>query len=309
MPQSNPVPNIISISRGRYSVFRDQQKFFEYKSFTDGYNTRDNDSNIGDWQLSGGQNVDLSPGTTLSKRKGHSLYGNYLGNTTGILGLINHEPPAGTNELLYVYDTQVYRASTGLALTSVTMTTNNKTDYAFFPLTAKTYIVNGTDYVVKYTSGTAGDQSDTAFKKGTFICEYKNRLLVAGNDDTVWYTDLGVDTFSANNYMRTRGQVTGLQVLYDKILTFTKKAVYMTQNFSFNGVASGPESFLPLKSDFGAIYDCSIAKVNNAVYFIGQNSQGVAGVYETDGLNVILISDIIRPDMNALATAQLANAC
>jgi len=305
------IPNINQIVSGKNSIFNNQQKYFKYNSFGGGYNTRDNDSDVKDNELTGGQNVDLNPDTTISKRSGHVMYGNYLGNTTGILGLISHDPQGGTPEILSVYDTQVIRNSTGVALTGVTMTTNLKTDYSYFPLTSKTYIVNGTDNVVKYTSGTAGDQTDASFKKGKYIEHYKNRLIVAnvnGQEDTIWYTDLGVDTFGVNNYMRTEGEITGIKVLYDRLLTFTKKRIYMTQNFTFNVIA-GPEQFTPLKTDFGAIYDRSIAKVNNLIYFIGQNSKGLAGVYVTDGLNVTLISDIIRNDLNKIAPAQLVNAC
>ena len=305
------IPNIVQISRGRYSVFNGQTQYFKYPSFGGGYNSRDNDSDVKNDELTGGQNVDLNPDTTISKRKGHTLHGNYLGNTTGILGLITHDPQGGTPELLYGYDTQIYRDSTGFPLTSVTMTTNKKMDYAYFPLTSKTYIVNGTDQVVKYTSGAAGDQTDASFKKGMFIEHYNNRLLVAnvsGQEDTIWYTDLGVDTFSPNNYMRTEGEITGIKVLYDRLLTFTKHKIYMTQNFTFDVIA-GPEEFTPLKTDFGAIYERSIAKVNNLIYFVGQNSKGIAGVYVTDGLNVTLISDIIRNDLNNIAPAQLVNAC
>jgi hypothetical protein len=212
--------------------------------------------------------------------------------------------------LLAVYHTGLYHkvTSTWTAITGATFTTNKKADFAHFPLTGKTYITNGTDAVVKYTSGASADQSDTNFKKGTYIVHYKNRLLTS-IDNVIWYTDLGVDTFSANNYLKCEGSVTGMEVLYDKWLTFTKKKVYVTQNFSFNGYAAGPESFIPLRTDFGAIYDRTIANVNNLCYFLGQDSEGLCAVYATDGLNVVIVSDKISPDLNALASAQLVNAC
>lgn len=285
-------------------------KYLDYKDFGGGYNTKDNDTDVADNELTGGQNIDFSPDKALATRKGHTLYGNFIGTTTGILGLVTHEPAGGTAEFLAVYDTGVYRYVAGVwtALTSVTMTTNKRADSAHFPLTGKTYITNGTDNVVKYTSSTSGDQSDSSFKKGTYIIHYKNRLLTS-IDNVIWYTDLGVDTFSANNYLKTEGAVTGLQVLYDKWLTFTKKKVYVTQNFTFDGVAAGPESFLPLRTDFGAIYDRTIATVNNVCYFLGQDSQGKCAVYATDGLSVVNISNKISPDLDAVAPAQLVNAC
>lgn len=221
-----------------------------------------------------------------------------------------HEPAGGTAEFLRVYDTAVQRYVAGVwtALTSVTMTTNKQADFAHFPLTGKTYIVNGTDNVVKYTSSTAGDQSDGDFKKGTSIVHYKNRLLVAvGN--VLWYTDLGVDTFSTNNYVKCEGDITDLEVYFNKVLVFTKRKVYVIQNFSFNGVAAGPESMLPLRTDFGAIAGRTVKKVNNLIYFLGQDSENKAAVYVTDATSVVVVSDKISTDINDIATGSLTNAC
>lgn len=284
--------------------------YLDYISFNGGYNSKDPDIAVSDNELTGGRNIDISPDHALSSRLGHTLVGNFIGTTTKILGMIAHEPAGGTAELLSVYDTSIMRYTSGLwvALTGATMTTDLPVDYAHFPLTAKTYIINGTDHVVKYASGTSADQTDTAFKKGKYIVHYKNRLLVA-TDNILWYTDLGVDTFSANNYVKTEGNITGLQVLYDKWLTFTKKKIYVTPNFQFNGVAAGPESFLPLRTDFGAIYDRTIVTIGNLCYFMGQDSQGIAAIYATDGYDVIRISDKIQPDFDDLSASQLTNAC
>lgn len=287
----------------------------DYRDFGGGYNSRDQDINVADNELTGGQNVDISPDKSLKKRKGHTLYGNLIGTTTGILGLIPHTPQGGTAELLAVYHTGVYRyvAGTWTALTSVTMTTNLKADSAYFPLTSKTYITNGTDAVVKYTSGTSGDQSDTSFKKGKYIVHFKNRLLVANvasQTDYVWYTDLGVDTFSANNYFRVEGEITGMEVLFDKVLIFTKRKIYKLQSFGFDGVAAGPEAVIPLKTDFGAIYDRTIKKVDNLVYFIGQSSDGISSPYITDGYTVSnKFAEKVKSDFDSLSATYLTNAC
>jgi hypothetical protein len=286
-----------------------KDSYLDYRDFG-GYNTRDADITVADNELTGGQNVDNSVEKALSKRKGHSLHGNFMGSTTSILDLITHEPEGGTTELLAVYDTSVMRyvAGTWTALTDVTMTTNKKADHAYFPLTAKTYITNGTDNVVKYASGTAGVQTDGNFKKGSYIVHFKNRLLTSvGN--ILWYTDLGVDTFSANNYVKVEGDITGLEVYFDKVLVFTKRKVFVIQNFTFNGVAAGPEALIPLRTDFGAIYDRTIKKVNDLVYFMGQDSQGLVAIYVTDATSISIVSDKISPDLNDLVPAQLTNAC
>ncbi len=287
-----------------------------FHDYGGGYNSHDTEEDIKDNQLSGGQNIDILPNTAIAKRQGHTLYGNVIGTTTGILGLVVHAPAGGTAEFLSVYDTGVYRDVAGvwtLLTGGATLTTNLKVDSAHFPLTAKTYITNGTDSVQVYTSGST-IASDASFKKGKYITHYKNRLITANvtsQADYVWYTDLGVDTFSANNYIRVEGEVTGLEVIYDYLLIFTKRKIYAIRNFTFNGVAAGPEAVVPLRTEFGAIYDRTIAKVGTLIYFIGQSSEGVAAVYACDGQNITQrpISEPITPDFSGLAPAQLATSC
>src|SRR5258706_16109073 len=103
-------------------------KFFDYRDFGGGYNSRDHDTRIADNELSNGQNIDINPEGSIAKRLGHTLYGNYIGNTTGIQGLVSHRPQGGTTELLAAYDVSIMRYVTGTwtALTSVTMTTGTQ---------------------------------------------------------------------------------------------------------------------------------------------------------------------------------------
>jgi len=286
----------------------------EIKDFSLGINTRDDQLLIDDKELSNGQNIVIDRGGTISKKTGTTLYGNFLGTTTGILGLFNFVNAAGTQERLAVYDTSIYRdvAGTWTALTGATMTTNKAADGAYFPLTDKFYILNGTDAVVKYTSGASADQTDSSFKKGKYLVHFKNHLLVAGvsgQEDYIWYTDLGVDTFSANNYFRVEGEVTGLIVYYDVLLIFTKNKIYRLQNFTFDGVAAGPEAVFPLPVDFGTIASRTIKKVNNFIYFLGQSHDKKAHIYKTDGYKAIIVSDRIDTTMNGVATGQLSSAC
>lgn len=288
----------------------------EIKNFEDGYIDTDDPTTAPNGALTeGSQNVLIQKDGTIESRDGMTVYGNFLGGTTGILGGYDFVNAGGTQEQVVVWDTNVYRLLAGVwtALTGVTMTTNKQTDGAYFPLTNKFYIVNQTDNVVKYTSGSSADQSDSSFKKGKYIIHHQNRLLVANvssQEDFVWYTDLGVDTFSANNYFRVEGNITGLVEYYDKVLIFTKRKIYRLQNFVFNGVAAGPEAVIELPQDFGSIQDRTIKLVNGFVYFVGQDITNKAAIYKCDGYKAVNVSEPkIANLMNGLSTAQLDTCC
>lgn len=293
----------------------DLVQHLKIRSLTGAFNDTDSDLEVEDTELTGGQNMIPASQTSIKKRGGIELYGNFLGVSTGINGGFNFVNKGGTQERLTVYSTSLMRDVAGLwtALTGVTLTSGAQCDGVYFPATDKGYVLDGTTNVVKYGFSTSGDQSDSAFKKGKYIIHHENRLLVAGvsgQEDVVWYTDLGADTFSTFNFFKVDGMITGLITYYDKVLIFTKRKAYRLQNFTFDGVAAGPEAVIELPVDFGAIYDRTIVTVNNFVYFVGQDSQSKAAVYKCDGYKAIPISDNkIKDTMNSLSDSQLEHAC
>src|SRR3990167_4030324 len=113
----------------------DPSRSFVIKGLNGALNTHDSDLEIADTEFSGGQNMTDITNKSVGKRDGISLYGNFLGTVTGILGGFAFNNVAGTQEELVVYDTGVYRYVAGVwtLLTSVTMTTNKPADGVFFP--------------------------------------------------------------------------------------------------------------------------------------------------------------------------------
>ncbi len=277
-------------------------------------NTSAIDFNIEDGSMAYAQNFKRDSGRTTETRDGIGTWGNYLGATTGCLGGYEFLNVAGTQEQLLVYNTAVHRYVSGVwtALTSVTMTTNKRTDGCFFPFTNKFYIINQTDNVVKYTSGAAGDQTDATFKKGKYICTFENRLFVAGvstQENRVWYTDNQVDTFGGTNYVEVDGKIIGMEVIQDRFLIFTNKNVYRLYGFTFDGTTSYASKMVALPTEFGGIVDFTIVEINNKVYFLGVDSNRVAAIYSTDGFSVENISETrLGQTLDGLAADQLENA-
>lgn len=266
--------------------------------------------------MTNGQNIVNGSSTSKKKRDGSTLYGPFLGTATGILGGFNFVNNSGTQVQMVVYDTKLknHTSSASTDYAGITFTTNKVADGCFFSNTNKFYITNKTDTVVKVTDGTTVDQSDTNFKKGKYIVAFKDHLLtlnLTNQEDYCWYTDTGLDTFGANNYFRIGGVGTGIEVLKDdKVLLFTNRKVKRLMNFTFDGTGTFPSQLDTLPADFGAIYDRTIQVVNNLCYFVGQDTDGIAEIYVTDGYTVVPIGDPkIRRILDGLSAAQLGNAC
>lgn len=299
----------------RHGRYVHSVNYLEIANLNGSVNTTSLDHNIGDNEMSYAQNFKRGSGNTLETRGGIDTYGQFLGPTTGILGGYEFLNIAGNQENLTVYDTNVYRYVSGVwtALTSVTMTTNKATDGCFFPFTNKFYIVNKTDNVVKYTSGTAGDQTDAAFPKGAFVRPFFNRILVAGatgSENTVDYSDDQTDTFTANFNFQVGGTIVGMEVLDQMLLIFTNNNVYRLAGFSFDGTDSFASKLDTLPSDFGAIIGKTVKKVGNKIYFLGLDANRKAAIYMTDGVSVLNVSETkVGYTMDQLAASQLASAC
>lgn len=304
------------MSRRSTQFFRNPRTTeFVIGALTAGLNTTDSDLDILDNSLSDGQNIIPRSRTSIKKRGGITLYGNFIGTTTGILGGFNYVNQAGTQDQLVVYDTVLKRYNSGNwdTVSGITFTTNKQADGAYFPFLDKFYIINNTDNVAKYTSSGSVDQSDSSFKKGKFIEHFQNRLLVAnilGQENRVWYTDNQVDTFGANNWFEVDGKIIGIRTYFDKILIFTKRKIYRLANFTFDGTDSWARNLIDLPTEFGTIADRSIAVVNGYIYFLGQDVDGKCAIYVCDGYKTYPISDAkIEQTLAGLSASQLENDC
>lgn len=279
------------------------------------YNTSDSDFNVLDNQITDGQNMIPASQTSIKKRGGFSLYGDFIGAFSWILGGFNFVNKADTQEEIVIFNSQAYRkvSNTWTALTGVALAPSLKADGVYFPDTDKFYIVNGTDTVIKYLNGASADQTDTAFKKGKYITYFQNRLFVAnlsGAEDTVWYTDLGVDTFTSTNFFKVPGKIVGIITYYDKVLIFTERKIYRLSNFAFDGTNSWVDKLDELPVEFGSIADRTIQIVNNFIYFVGQHTEDRASIYKCDGYKTVSITDSkIKRTMALVSTALLDNAC
>ena len=281
-------------------------------SFGGGINNTDPEVQVSRNEVSDGQNMFFDREGGAYNRNGVRLKGNFIGVTTGILGLFNFINRAGTQEMLAVYDTGVYRdvGEIWTLLTGATLTTNLKAEGVYFSETDKFYITNGTDAVVVYTSG-ATATTDANFKKGTWIESFDGRLVtggISGQEDYLWVTDLGVDTFSANNYQRAEGKLlAGKAINQQLLLVWSDRRLYKVPGLKTTPNAAGPEAFFVI-ADVGLVGTRAVTVLDGAAYFVGLDSQNTIDVFATSGQGVVRIgSPRVKNYLIGLASVNLGN--
>jgi hypothetical protein len=282
-------------------------------SFAGGINNTKTEHDTKEDELVAGLNMFTDEAGAAYNRKGATLHRQFLGDTTG-MQVFNFTNRGGTQEFLAVYDTNVYRDASGAwtALTGATVTSDLRADATYYSETDKWYLTNGTDDVVVYTSGSSAT-TDASFKKGKYIEQFDGRIItanVSSQEDYLWVSDLGTDSFGANSFQRAEGAIKGLMALGPrKLLVFTDKKVYRVPGFTNTPDAAGPEAFYDLGATFGSIADRTIVKLNGISYFLGLDSQNVAEVYASDGQRVLPIGGPkIKNYLNGLNAAALDDA-
>lgn len=286
---------------------------FTIENLSGNLNTAFSDLDIKDTDLSGGQNMIPASDTSIKKRPGISLFGPFLG-PNPITGGFNFVNQAGTQRQLVCYNTSIniHTSTSSTPISGITLTQGTLCDGTYFPFTDKFYVLNGIDNVAKIANDGTGDQSDSSFKKGKYITTFMNRLLVANtsaNPNRVWYTDLEVDTFSSNNWFDVSGAITGIIYYYSKVLIFTKRKIYRIENFTFDGTSNWVSQLFELPVEFGSIVEGTIKVVNGYVYFLGQDMNDVAAIYQCDGYSAVNITNQrILNTMQGLSGSQLNSA-
>lgn len=279
----------------------DQTKTFPIEGLVGGWNDSSNQDAIKDTEFSDGRNVEVTNDNTVEPRQGTSIRGNYLGNTTKVLGLFEYiKPSDGTRKLLSVYNTDAYvLTGTDWEPAGLTLTTNKPAEFANYLdrayMTNKGNTVAGALGVTYYDGSTwtqvTGFPVASAASTDTCagLCVYKERLIgwnTATNPKRVYYSNANAHTIGTLNYFDVDEPVVVCVPLFDYLLVFTENKIYRIGSFIFTGVAFEPNSLQPLPTDVGCIAARTAKVVGQSVYFLSK-----VGLMRTDSLNVFNVSD------------------
>lgn len=305
MPRQTFLPQVIA----------QQIESFSFYNIVGGWNDSANQSFLRDEEISDGKNTILNDDKVWTNRGGTVTSGQFLGDTTEILGLFEYlKPTTGARKQIAVYDTDLYVKSSGDEWTAQaqSLTTNKRAE--FCNGNDKTYFTNQYDSVRNYdgTSWTAmanfpvSGASSSQHGKG--LAFYKERIIdwnTTAIPERVYYSDAQAETIGTNNFFDVLEPVEVCVPFYDYLLVFTENYIYRIGTFIFTGAAFEPNNIQPLPTNLGCIAIRSAKQLGNYVFYLSNK-----GVCRTDGHSSIVISDSrIDNFLTSVSKSYYSKAC
>lgn len=253
------------------------------------------------------------PRGAISQRYGYTKIATTPSAQT-VVGLYNYRNSGGSNVLLEVIDTVLYRLNTGTWTSTATgFTSGQKTRFLTYLDTVA--VMNGVDSVRTSTDGitwttTGGALNTTNFPVCKFGCVLNTRLFVAGvssSPDTVYGSSLessgAISWTSGNKSFKVgaldgTGQITGMAGNSRVILIFKNRSLYRYDDTELQLIG-----FVGTPS-----HESIVTDDNGITYFFGTGSSNT-GIYLTDGGRPVRISRMIQKYIDAIDPAFYANIC
>lgn len=294
---------------------------FSINNLTGGWNDNTNQDSLSETEISNGRNTEVTGDETLEPRKGISVRGNYLGNTTKILGMEEYvKPSSGARKLVCAYNTDVYvLTGTDWEPAGLILTANKPAEFANFLdrlyMTNKGNAEAGALGIHYYDGSTwtrvagfpVAAAASTDIPAG--LCVYKERLIAwntATNPNRVYYSGQNAHTIGANDYFDVDEPVTVCASLFDYLLVFTENKIYRIGSFIFTNIAFEPNNVMPLPVQVGCIAPRTVKLVGQYLYFLSK-----VGLMRTDGALAFNVSEKKIKDYLNTTTSKtiLTTAC
>jgi hypothetical protein len=258
-----------------------------YDNFAGGVNDTDRPGQVGPAQLSDGANISFDDRGGVKERAGSAQYASTISGSTAVLGLHAYEKySTGVIYPLCVYATDIYYNNAGTwTAQSQSLTTGKVAD--FVDAFDVVYFVNGTDNV-RYWNGSSWT-ADATIPKGTMIEFHENRLLIAGvsgNEEKLYFSSLGTDTFPSTSYVSVEKPITAILAGDLYFYIFTKNQMYRFAKFTtIDGYVTGPDKLEKLPAQVGAVNNRVVKRMGSCIMTLDYN-----GVWRTNGFDRILLT-------------------
>lgn len=289
--------------------------------FGAGINNTVPEQQTGPDEVCDGLNMFLDQLGGAQNRRGNPIFG-YPVSAAGNLGMFTFTKRDKTQFELGIFGSILYRliGTTWTPVLGGTFPTLAPMSFCYSPDLDSVIMSNGFD-PVGILDGNYALTINAALPKAKVLCATSGRILfanTAGNEDTLYISDLGLTTVRAASFQRFEGNI--IQVLpisLSTTLVITERKVYRVNGFIDN-LDSYPAttshavlaSSVDLGSSNGAIAPRACINIYGNAFFLGLDSLNGADIYVCNGQRVYPVgSQKIKIYLNKMNTALLGNAC
>lgn len=291
---------------------------FYSQGFTGGLNTRDAAYDVEQNQARDLLNVLGTTHGAVRKREGNTTLAT---TASALLSLLPVEVTA-TKYLIGQGGTAFYKIDAAGVVTTITGTTVPTSGARWSHIQAQAitgqgpvYLSNGVNTPQQWTgTGNLADWTATSgtLPNGKYLKTLNNRVWAAGMTaygavadpgSTLVFSAIGdARTWPAANVVQfdpnDGDYITGLGSVGPYLLVFKRKKVFVVYDLDTGANRR-------LSDNTGCAAPRSIVETPGGTFFLSLDR----GVYVTDGNHLTLLSDVIRPTIDAIVPAQRANAC
>lgn len=283
--------------------------------FTGGLNTKAAPYLVAENECRDSLNIVSTVRGSIKKRFGNLTFtSSFTGSPSFITSLFGLN--TGSTSLIAAGGTKLYSISTGGTVTDITgaasLTTGLRWAFTSAPASGgqgPLYGINGTDTPKQWTgSGNIADWTASvgSVPNGTIMCYYKNRVWIAGVPgfpSRLFFSDLGDPrSWTATNtvdFDPTDGQtITGLATAGPYLLVFKQ-----SKTFSVYDLNTGANR--PVSQSVGCVASRTVCESPIGTFFLSADQ----GVFVSNGSTLKNVSDKIKPTLQSLSTAVVANSC
>lgn len=285
---------------------------YVFENFNGGVNRESAPYALTSTQARDSLNVNTSPVGVVKKRNGFVTFASPSVAFTSLFPV--HLP---TRFLIGAGGTQLYSVSTGGAVSSIKTALTSGLRWQFVQAPVQTaqgpiYGMNGTDAPQFWDGAAASTAAWTAntgiLQNGKYLAYHDNRVYVAGvaaNPSTLYWSDIikprdwASPAGGSTSFDPEDGQaITGIGKVGPYLLVFKDRKTYLVTD-------SNTGAYRRISNDIGCDAHRSIVETDSGTFFLSEDQ----GIVITDGVSFTPISLPVRPVLNSINAASIANSC
>jgi hypothetical protein len=260
------------------------------------------------------KNVHTDTIGAIVKRKGYTVYGGVYTDVLAVTGLFQYRTFDGTEYELLTGSSgatkKIYDISSPASPVDITGAVTITADSPFdFALVADTLLMTteARNPPMKRVAGGTVVALGGSPPAGKYVDEFFNYAFIsntASNPERAYWSGLfDVETWTATNFKRMEGPITGQTKLDSNFIFFTANSMTVAQ---YTGDSLNPFNFQRLESNIGCVSNRSIVNIDGTLYWMGSDSH----IYRMSGnLQPQRATEAIPKTIASLLSSSLTKSC